>query len=146
MLRDAAIAIQVCVGAIGQHLREPSVQIKRVVRRHAVDGLLYAIPESIIGEDIVIRALRDVRQAVGGIVGIRARAIIEQVAVGVPLIGRRAHADEPVGGVVGVLRAMGERVSTLTKWLSKSWVWVRVCVLASGGVGLDASGMPDIHP
>ncbi len=46
--------------------------------------------------------MRDAAQAVGGIVGVSVRSIIEQVAIIVPGVAHPAHAGQAVGVVVAI--------------------------------------------
>ena len=55
VLGNAAIAIQVGVRAIGQHLREASIQIQRVGRRHVIIRLLEPVAEAVVHVGVDIR-------------------------------------------------------------------------------------------
>ena len=83
-------------------MSQSRVQIERVVRRHAVHGLRQAVSESIVTVRRQSRPLCDARQPVRGIIRIRARAIVQQIAVVVPRVGLTVDARESVRGIVGV--------------------------------------------
>jgi len=83
-------------------LREASVQIEHVVRRRAVHGLREAVSESVVGVRRQSRPLCDARQSIRGVIRVRARAIVQQIAVVVPGVRLPVHAGEAVGGIVSV--------------------------------------------
>ncbi len=84
-------------------LRQPSGQVERVGRHHAVHHLVHAIAQPVVGEaGGQGQPLRHGDQPVSGIVGVGQHAVGQQVAVGVPGIGLGVHGDQPVGVVITV--------------------------------------------
>jgi len=84
--------------------------------RAAVEGCVYACNrptsaaavQAVVGKGVDTRALRDGNQPIGEVVGIRAHAIAEQIAVRIPGVGYRSHIRQAVGVVVGVNRRAGD--------------------------------------
>ena len=62
---DAANPIEVCGGAIAQHLGEASVEIKGVSGGDGIRCLPQAVAEAVVGEGVCDAALRDTEEVVG---------------------------------------------------------------------------------
>jgi len=62
---DASVAVKVCVGAIGQYLRQCGVEVKGVAGGDGVDGLLQAVANPVVGEAVGIPTLGDGGETVG---------------------------------------------------------------------------------
>ena len=90
-LGDSTSAVEVLVCSIVQDLGETCVEIKRVV--HSV--LREAVAESVVGVGGCLPAA-DGGQSIGGIIGIRVHAIVEQVAVVVPCVSNAVYACESI--------------------------------------------------
>lgn len=69
---------------------------------YAIHRLLHAVAQTVIAVAVRVRPIRQSRQPVGFVIGIRIDSIIQQIAVVVPGVGHTPHAGQPVGGVVGV--------------------------------------------
>jgi hypothetical protein len=95
-LCDTVHAIQVGVRAVGQGLRQATVQIHDKRRRPTVDGLLQTITLSVIGVRDHGRPPADRFQAVGKIIFIAVDAIRQQIPVAIPGVRDAIHARQAV--------------------------------------------------
>ena len=100
---DAALAIEVGVGAVCEDLGESGVEVEGVAGGNGVHGLLQSVAHPVVGKAVADPSLGYTSHSVGGIVGVGAYAVAEQVAVGIPGIGYAASAGHTVGDVVGVV-------------------------------------------
>ena len=81
-------------------MRQTSIQIHSEDGGIAVHGFSESITQGVVGVGDIIPLSAEGLQAIGGIVGIRVRTSIEQIAIVVPGIGHTVETGQPVGIVI----------------------------------------------
>jgi hypothetical protein len=111
------VAVQVAGGLASgdllQHLREPRRWIQHILGGDAVHGLGHTVARAIVREACCQGTAHHLGEPVGVVVGVGAQAVIQEIAVVVPVVGLAVDAGQSVGIVVLIVYHVHVRCQAL---------------------------------